>query len=517
MAHNPDIIKGWFDLFMRLKTEFNVQDEDIYNMDKKGFMMGVIAKMRVMVSKYEFGGKYMTQCGNRDWVSLIECVSLDGRVLKPWIIFKAKVKQKAWFEALGDKGSIATSENGWTDNELGLEWLQKCFDLESSATQKGEYRMLCVDGHASHITTTAIEYAIQNKIILLCLPSHSTHVLQPLDVGIFAPLTTHYKNNIFKISRLGGSYQIDKVDFIEQYLLARDAAFTAKIIQSAWQKTGLLLFDPEVVLRQLFPDLKGSEQVSEPIREQISLQIHPSYLETPLKGVLSYSGSNGIKEVALTPANALQVQGILRNLQTGVDLTSAIHKVGNACIHAMTSLSIERTTNQDLLELNKRKDNKKKRAKGNYGGEARVMNQEIISDRNNRTKILTPKQQEALEKKKAAAFKREILSIGVDVFTFETPQQKTPRKTPKKTPKKTVHFVPPFITPPASFSPLPPPSPSPSPMARKARSRTRLVVKLSVRVTTEELSKGRWRPAMSKEGEVLGRGQRTRRAPKKPS
>lgn len=234
--------------------------------------------------------------------------------------------------------------------------------------------MLCVDGHASHITTTAIEYAIQNKIILLCLPSHSTHVLQPLDVGIFAPLTTHYKNNIFKISRLGSSYQIDKVDFIEQYLLARDAAFITKIIQLAWQKTGLLLFDPEVVLRQLFPDLKGSEQVSELIREQISLQIHPSHLETPLKGVLSYSGSNGIKEVALTPENALQVQGILRNLQAGVDLTSAIHKVGNTYIYAITSLSIERTTNQDLLELNKRKDNKKKRAKGNYGGKARVMN-----------------------------------------------------------------------------------------------------------------------------------------------
>ena len=66
LAHNPDIIKGWFDLFIRLKTGFNVQNEDIYNIDKKGFIIGVIAKMRVMVSKYEFGGKYMTQYGNRD-------------------------------------------------------------------------------------------------------------------------------------------------------------------------------------------------------------------------------------------------------------------------------------------------------------------------------------------------------------------------------------------------------------------------------------------------------------------
>ena len=60
LAHNVGIIKGWFELYTKLKTDFGVQDEDIYNMDEKGFMMGVVAKTRVMISKYEFGGKYMT-------------------------------------------------------------------------------------------------------------------------------------------------------------------------------------------------------------------------------------------------------------------------------------------------------------------------------------------------------------------------------------------------------------------------------------------------------------------------
>ena len=433
---------------------------------------------------------------------------MDGRVLKPWIIFKAKLKQKAWFEALGDRGSIATSESGWTDNELGLGWLQNCFDAETSATQKGDYRMLCVDGHASHITTAAVQHAIQNKIILLCLPSHSTHVLQPLDVGIFAPLATHYKNNILKISRFGGSFQVDKVDFIEQYLVARDATFTVEVIKSAWRKTGLLPLDPGVVLRQLFPALQENGQTGEQVDEQISLQIHAPRSATPPQGSLLYSGSNGTTEVALTPANALQVQRILRDIRTGVDLKSAVQKVGNACIHAMTSLQIEQITNQDLLELNKRRDQKKKRAKGNYGGEARVMNQAIIDDRNNQAKVLSPKEQEALERRKNRAFKKEILSIGVDIFTFEHHQQKTPKKTPKK-----VHFVPPFTTPQAS--PLPQPSPLTVHVAIPLKSRTRLVVKLPVRVTTEELSKGRWRPAINEEHEVLGRGQRIRRAPKR--
>ena len=340
LAHDPKIIQGWFELYKKLKIEFNVQDEDIYNMDEKGFMMGVVQKVKVMISKYEFGGKYMTQCGNRDWISLIECVSSDGRVPKPWIIFKAKLKQKAWFEALGDRGSIATSENGWTNNEIGLDWLQGCFDLETLPTQKGEYRMLCIDGHASHISTAAIEFALKRKIILLCLPSHSTHVLQSLDIGIFAPLATYYKNNILKITRFGGSYQVDKIDFIEQYLLARDTTFTTRIIKSAWQKTGLLPFEPDVVLRQLFPTNEDNgKQVSE----------HSPCPATP-KGIAS---GFQFAEVTQTPANVVQVQEILRNIRAGVDLNPAIQKIGNACINAMASLTIEQITNQDLLELNK--------------------------------------------------------------------------------------------------------------------------------------------------------------------
>lgn len=55
------------------------------------------------------------------------------------------------------------------------------------------YRILILDGYASHITTAAISFAIANKIILLCLPPHTTHILQPLDVAIFAPLALAHK------------------------------------------------------------------------------------------------------------------------------------------------------------------------------------------------------------------------------------------------------------------------------------------------------------------------------------
>jgi len=72
----------------------------------------------------------------------------------------------------------------------------------------------CYFGHGSHVSTAAIEFCLQKKIILLCLPSHTTHLLQPLDVGVFAPLATTYKRLVQKGSRLGGFCAIDKIAFL---------------------------------------------------------------------------------------------------------------------------------------------------------------------------------------------------------------------------------------------------------------------------------------------------------------
>ena len=45
--------------------------------------------------------------------------------------------------------------------------------------------LLLYDGHASHISLELIDYAILHEVIVVCLPAHSSHLLQPLDVAVF--------------------------------------------------------------------------------------------------------------------------------------------------------------------------------------------------------------------------------------------------------------------------------------------------------------------------------------------
>ena len=88
-AQTPELISDWFKLYHNIKAKYNVADEDTWNMDEKGCPLGVIGKTKVIVGRGE-RKRYMTQCGNREWVSLIECVNITGVVLDPFVIFKGK-------------------------------------------------------------------------------------------------------------------------------------------------------------------------------------------------------------------------------------------------------------------------------------------------------------------------------------------------------------------------------------------------------------------------------------------
>jgi len=56
--------------------------------------------------------------------------------------------------------------------------------------------MLCVDNHNSHITTQFMYECFIHDIQLAYLPSHSTHVLQPLDVGCFRCLSESIEDRL---------------------------------------------------------------------------------------------------------------------------------------------------------------------------------------------------------------------------------------------------------------------------------------------------------------------------------
>jgi hypothetical protein len=250
------VIKPWFDLVRRTIDENGIQPEDIYNFDETGFAMGLIATAKVITRAEYYGRRSVLQPGNREWVTSIECVNSTGFVLPPCIIFKSsKYQQYAWFDDLPDDWRIEISENGWTTDEIGLRWLEKLFIPATTSRTRGRYRLLVLDGHGSHLTPHFDRLCEQNDIIPICMPPHSSHLLQPLDIGCFAPLKRAYGSLIERKARLGVNH-IDKLDFLAAFPQARKDAFKPETIQNAFAAAGLVPYDPDQVISKLDVQLR---------------------------------------------------------------------------------------------------------------------------------------------------------------------------------------------------------------------------------------------------------------------
>ena len=91
-----------------------------------------------------------------------------------------------WLEDFGeeDEAWFACTENGWSCDKVGLLWLKQLFDRYTKAPGVRR-RLLLVDSHSSYVNMAFVELADSLRILLLILPPHTIHRLQPLDISLF--------------------------------------------------------------------------------------------------------------------------------------------------------------------------------------------------------------------------------------------------------------------------------------------------------------------------------------------
>lgn len=205
--------------------------EDIYNMDETGFQMGVASTAKVVCgSETRQSHAKALQPGNREWVTAIVTVNAVGWVLPAQIIFAAAKHQSLWYHELPEEYVISVSSNGWTTDQLGVEWLQKLFEPNTASRTIGRYRLLILDGHGSHATAEFDRFCMEKKIIPLYMPPHSSHLLQPLDVSCFSPLKRLYGQRVQEQIQKG-IYSVGKEDFIHIYPAVHQQSLSSLNIQ----------------------------------------------------------------------------------------------------------------------------------------------------------------------------------------------------------------------------------------------------------------------------------------------
>lgn len=132
-------------------------------------------------------------CERGRCVTLVACMSAGGQYIPPTFIFPSSTRPKDVEDAVlkVPQGSLAlSSSTGYMKAPMFLQWLKHFRDSTSSSTAAPV--LLLMDNHQSHISVEAINFCRENGIVLVTIPPHTSHKLQPLDVGLYSPLKTRY-------------------------------------------------------------------------------------------------------------------------------------------------------------------------------------------------------------------------------------------------------------------------------------------------------------------------------------
>jgi hypothetical protein len=262
-CEDPTAIRNWFRLVENTIAKYGIRSDEIYNFDETGFLMGMIASGMVVTGTDRRGRPKSVQPGNREWITVIQAINAEGQAIPPFIIGAGQYHLANWYRESNLPGNwaIATSENGWTDNETGLEWL-KHFDRCTTKGSKNRYRLLILDGHESHHSVDFERYCKENKIITLCMPPHSSHLLQPLDVGCFSVLKQAYGREIEHLIRCSITH-VSKTEFFPAFYAAFQATMTERNIKEGFRGAGIVPLDPEYVVSKLDVQLRTPTPVEE--------------------------------------------------------------------------------------------------------------------------------------------------------------------------------------------------------------------------------------------------------------
>jgi hypothetical protein len=100
LCSDQGVIRPWFNLVQNVKAKYGIQDEDTYNFDETGFTMGIGNRVKVVTASERRTEPIGVQQGDREWVTLIAAINAMGWAIAPYLIFKAKNHDAAWFPDL---------------------------------------------------------------------------------------------------------------------------------------------------------------------------------------------------------------------------------------------------------------------------------------------------------------------------------------------------------------------------------------------------------------------------------
>ena len=189
IAFNRLAVGKFFNNLITVQEKHHIDPKRIYNMDETGIST-VQKPQKILASKGQRQVGKVISYERGQTTTVICCVSASGHYILPFFIY-ARARMNPVLMNGAPPGSIGkVSASGWTNKELFLCWIDHF--VECTNCSKDNKVILILDNHESHIGLEAYNRCREKGIIVITLPPHSSHKMQPLDLSIFGPLKSSF-------------------------------------------------------------------------------------------------------------------------------------------------------------------------------------------------------------------------------------------------------------------------------------------------------------------------------------
>lgn len=188
--------------------------------------------------------KTLSAKGNLDRVTIMPVVSACGKAFKPVVVYPGKLphyrKVNGRFETLSDvlmPSYLYHNDTSAANSEIIYDWGMKFIEETKELRSNGDHMILILDGYGAHIQFPFLQMMKENRIVVIALPSHTSHVLQPLDLTVFAAYKSFLEEELHRTARIASKLNAFTVGSCISNAYAK--AFVSPIIRSGFVRSGL--------------------------------------------------------------------------------------------------------------------------------------------------------------------------------------------------------------------------------------------------------------------------------------
>lgn len=247
------------DYFRKLEEILDTLDlknkpERIFNMDEKGCRLTLHHQQSVLAKK---GVKrlHLVAPEHAENATIVGCVAASGTIIPPMILFKGKRLKAEYEDNLPPGTLVKMAPKGSMTTGLFVEFIRHLSRFKIAGPI-----LLIFDGAACHLDYTIVIEANRHNITLLCLPSNTTHELQPLDKSVYRSFEAHWDQEVLRFWGSHPDRRITKSRFNLIFNKVWSRCMTHENIVNGFRATGIYPYNESAIPFEAFAPSELTER-----------------------------------------------------------------------------------------------------------------------------------------------------------------------------------------------------------------------------------------------------------------